>query len=115
MTDTFKTRDQLIQRALKELGVLLPGEAASAEDYDTVDDLIDPMVAELSAKSVYDVNDIDQIENEIFVPLSRILANIAGPEFGQAINDDAIKRDEGILRVIGSSRPSYEKQRGEYF
>lgn len=115
MTDLFKTRDQLIQRALKELGAVLPGEAASSEDYATVDDLIDPLVAQLSAESVYDINDIDQIENAAFVPLARLLANIAGPEFGQPINDQAIDRDEGILRVIGSSRPSYEKQTGEYY
>jgi hypothetical protein len=115
MADLFKTRDQLIQRALKELGALLPGEAAAPEDYATVDDMIDPLVAQLNSDTVYYVQDPDQIELDAFMPLARLLANVCGPEFGAPINDDAKTRDEAILKRIGSTRPTFEAQRVDYF
>lgn len=115
MTDTSKTRDQLIERALKEIGALLPGEAAAAEDYATLDDLIDPLFEQLSSDTIYTVNDADAIELDAFLPLSRLLANMAGPEFGAPINDQAKARDEGILRRISSSKPTYLPLKTDYF
>lgn len=110
-----KTRDELIQQALLSIGAILPGEAPAPEDYEVVDNLIDPMVAQLESESVYALQNADAIEMEAFLPIARILANTAGPHFGAAINDDAKKRDEAILRKVGSTRPTYEALRTDYF
>lgn len=115
MTDFFKTRAQLKERAAKDLGVLLPGEALSTEDNETLEGLIDPLMAQLSADNVVDVPDTEEIALEYFLPLASLLANMAGPDFGSPVNDDAKRRDEATLRRIVSTRPTYDVAEGSYF
>jgi hypothetical protein len=107
MVDTVKTRAQLIERAAAAIGVKEPGEALSSEDYDAFDNLVDPLIAQLSADGIYYVNDADEIPVEIFIPLANLLGNMAGPDFGSPVNDQAQARDEGILRRLASTKPTY--------
>jgi hypothetical protein len=115
MVDTVKTRDQLINRALKSLGIIEAGEAPAAEDYSTVDDMIDPLLAQLAVDSIVYIGDSDEIPLEYYEPLARLLANNCGPDFGSAINQDAKIRDEQLLRRLSSQRPTYEVLKTEYF
>lgn len=115
MTDFFKTRDQLKERAAKDLGVILPGEALSTEDDETLDGLVDPLIAQLAADEVVYIGNIEEIELEYFLPLASLLANMAGPDFGSPVNDDARKRDEATLKRISSTRPKYGVAEGSYF
>lgn len=115
MVDTVKTRAQLIERAGIALGLVQPGEALSSEDYDTLDDLVDAVLAQLAADEIIYVGNPEEILLEIFLPLSSLIANYAGPSFGSPINDDARRRDEGALRRINSSRPTYATFAGTYF
>lgn len=108
MTDTSKTRDQLIERALKSIGVLEPGEAPSAEDYDTIDDLIDPLIAQLAEDSIATIQDPDNIELALFIPLARLLANAAGPDFGSPINEEAKRIYQRELRRLSNTRATDE-------
>jgi hypothetical protein len=107
MVDTVKTRAQLIERAGAAIGVKEPGEALSSEDYNTLDNLVDPLIAQLSADQIYYVDDADAIPVEIFIPLANLLGNMAGPDFGSPVNDDAKARDERTLQRIASTRPTY--------
>jgi hypothetical protein len=115
MTDTTKTRAQLIERAGINLGLVQPGEALSSEDYNTLDNLVDPLVDQLSADNVIYVQDRDAIETELFMPLAAVLANYAGPSFGSPINDAAMMRDEGTLRRINSTKPTYTPLQVDYY
>lgn len=115
MADTVKTRAQLIQRALKNIGIIEPGEAPSSEDYATVDDLIDPLIAQLAADQIAYISDSDAIELEYYMPLARLLGNAAGPDFGSAINEQAKAIDEQILRRLTASKPTYETLKVSYF
>lgn len=115
MVDTSKTRVQLIERALKSLGQLDPGEAPSPEDYATVDDLIDPLVAQLAADEVVYIQDTDTIELEYYLPLARLLANAAGPDFGSPVNIEAKRMDEAELRRLTATKPTYQPTKAEYF
>lgn len=108
MVDIVKTRTQLVHRALGVIGALEPGEAPSSEDYDTVDDLVDPLIAQLSADQVIYIDDANAIPVEFFMPLANLLGNMAGPGFGSAINEDAKIRDERTLKRMASTRPTYE-------
>lgn len=108
MVDTVKTRVQLIQRAARKLALTESGEAPSTEDYDTFDGLVDPLIAQLSADGIYYVDDDDAIDVAIFEPLASLLANMAGPDFGSPVNDEAKIRDEKTLRRIGSTKPTYQ-------
>lgn len=115
MTDTFKTRDQLKERAALSLGVIEPGEALSAEDNDTFDGLIDPLLAQLADDQIVYIGDPDNIELAYFLPLARLLANMAGPDFGSPINDGARRMDETTLRRLTSTKPTGEVMKTEYF
>lgn len=115
MADTIKTRAQLVHRALSAIGALEPGEAPSPEDYSTVDGLFDPLIAQLSEDQIIYIDDPEEIPVAIFLPLANLLGNMAGPDFGSAVNDDAKLRDENTLRRLAATKPSYEPIAGEYF
>ncbi|WP_375790877.1 hypothetical protein ACE102_33720 [Bradyrhizobium sp. vgs-9] len=115
MVDTVKTRTQLKERAAKNLAVIEPGEALSAEDDDTFDGLVDPLIAQLAADDIIYIQDSDAIEVELFLPLARLLANIAGPDFGSPINEDAKRSDEALLRRLAAATPTYAALKVDYF
>lgn len=107
MVDTVKTRAQLIERAAAAIGVKEPGEALSSEDYDALDNLVDPLIAQLAADGIVYISDSEEIPVEFFVPLANLLGNMAGPDFGSPVNDDAQARDERTLRRLSSTQPTY--------
>ena len=115
MTDLTKTRAQLIERAGINLGLVQPGEALSSEDYNTLDNLVDPVIEQLSADNVIYIQDSEAVDPSVFLPLAAIIANQAGPSFGSPINDQALARDYGALRRIGSSQPTFETLQTDYF
>lgn len=115
MADTFKTRDQLKQRAAKDLGIIEPGETLSTEDDETFDGLVDPLIAQLAVDQIAYISDSEQIELELFLPLARLLANIAGPDFGSPINEAAKQQDEQALRRLTSTKPTGETLKAKYF
>jgi hypothetical protein len=82
-----KTRTELIHRTLRNLGVLPQGQSPSAEESQSIDDLIDPTLAELKVRQVtlVDISG-EAIDDEFFMPLGRIMAAAAAPEFGQDQN-----------------------------
>lgn len=113
MVDTTKTRTQLIHRALAAIGALEPGEAPSTEDYNTMDNLVDPLLAQLVADDVIYIDDSNAIPVAYFVPLANLLGNVAGPDFGSPVNDEARIRDEATLKRITSTRPTYTVAKGD--
>lgn len=115
MVDVTKTRLQLINRAADNLGLRQPGEALSSEDYDTLDNLVDPVIAQLLADRIVYIDDADAIEVSMFLSLAAILANVAGPSFGAPINDAAMARDRATLLRITSTDPTYAASEGEYY
>ncbi len=115
MVDTVKTRTQLIHRALAAIGALEPGEAPSTEDYNTMDNLVDPLIGQLAADEIIYIQDSEEIPVEYFIPLANLLGNMAGPDFGSPVNDEAQKRDEGTLRRLASTRPTYVPLRQQPF
>lgn len=105
-----KSRSELVNRALADLGALPVGQTASTQEYASVDNLVDPLVASLSERDIYYVSDTSAIEDAAFIPLGRCLAWAAAPEFGlhgdaalAALNEQA----ERHLKAIGSEPPSY--------
>lgn len=115
MVDVFKTRSQLKERAAKNLAIIEPGETLSTEDDETFDGLIDPLIAQLAVDEIVHISNSEEIELEYFLPLARLLANIAGPDFGSPINEPAKLKDEAELKRITSTRPTYEVQKGNYY
>lgn len=116
MPEITKTREQLIERAATELGVLTSGEALSDEDSDTFDNLVDPLVRSLSLDNVVTIGDVEEsIEAEFFLPLARLLANEAAPAFGQQYSRDVKLENERQLRRLSAARPTGEALKAVYY
>lgn len=86
-----KTRAELIERALFNMGILAVGQVISAEDVQKMDGYVDPTVSLLSGLQIYYVADAGSagptggdIENEAFFPLADYLAMKAAVGFNLA-------------------------------
>jgi hypothetical protein len=114
------TRADLIYRALRNLGALPQGQTADADTYTAVSDLIPGLLAELEARDVLYIKDIDtyDLEDKYLQPLGHILAWRAAPEFGAA-NDQALAalatQAELHIKNMESQRPTYAIMPGQYF
>ena len=115
MVDVSKTREDLIYRAATEVGALASGQSLSAEDYETIDNLVDPLVQQLSFDGVVHVQDTDAIQPEHFIPLARLLANESAIGFGQAYSRDIKIANETILQRLTAMRPTYETLESDFF
>jgi hypothetical protein len=106
-----KTRADLVHRALKNLGVLPQGQTPSAEEYNSVNALIDPMTEELIGRDIVFIESPEAIEDRYFLALGHVLAGQAAAEFGMQ-NDQAIAarmvKGEHDLEKIASTRPTYQ-------
>ena len=69
-------------RAWRNLGVLPQGQVPSDEEFDSVNDLVTPMLEDLSAWNICFVPDLEAIEDEKFLALGHILADRKSSEFG---------------------------------
>jgi hypothetical protein len=96
-------RTALIHRVLRNLGALPQGQSPNAEEMQSIDDLIDPTVANLINRNIMRNVDPDFLEDEFFIPLAHCVAAVAAPEFGQA-QDQAIwllkERAEADLKYM---------------
>lgn len=106
-----KTRQDLVNRALKNLGVLPDGQVAEAQDYNSVDALIDTTIEDLIARDVTFVDDVNAIEEKVFMPLGLILAWNCAAEFGQSDNAAiaalAQKAEKDLIQ-IQSEGPTFD-------
>lgn len=112
------TRSDLIYRALRNLGALPQGQTPSAEEYQSISDLIDWTIAELEKRDVVYIKDVDNLEEEFVLPLGNIVAWKAAPEFGAASDQTLLAlatQAELYLKKMESRRPTRELIEGDYF
>lgn len=115
-----RTRSDLVLEILDKLGVIAAGQTPGVEDTTRVDELIPAALETLAADEVVYVADPNSINAAYFEPLSYVIAYMAREKFG-VVGEEAInlknKNDENvaILKRITRGRPTYERQRAEYF
>ena len=113
-----KTRIELVHRGLKNLGVLPQGQTPSAEEFNSVDDLVDSVIEDLIARDIYYLQDADAVPEEAFMPLGHVLAWASAAEFGSQA-DAALaalaQKAEIDLKKIQSTRPTYQVLAANYF
>jgi hypothetical protein len=112
---TTKTRPELIDGVLKELGVLGVGQAASAEDVDAIDGLIDPALADLEGQEVIRLQDSDEFPLTVFNQLVHYIAELAAPGYGRPANEGVKQLAMQQMRVAARGGPTYETMHSEYF
>lgn len=104
----MRTRESLVYRVAKFLGVVVVGEALGAVEYSSIDDEIPSIVANLNSRGVVYIPDEEEIEDEIFDPLARIIAAKVCTDFGISLDkmpgfEEEPRRSEMELRAIGRS------------
>ena len=116
-----QNRAALVYRALRNLGALPQGQTPSAEEYDSVDDLVVPVLAQLKALEIVTVRDPDAIDDAVFLDLGHVLADAARSEFGNLGTADAqelaalSEKSKGNLKIISSRSPTYATLRADYY
>lgn len=107
-----KTRAELINQGLQNLGVIAEGQSISDQEVDKMDAIVDPALAELARLDIYYVQDAGSIgptdgaiEDEAFLAVADYIANRACASFNlpadqklQALASLA----EGKLRTISA-------------
>jgi len=111
----MKTREELVLRALQELGVVGSGQAAASEDEQFVDAEVEPMFDNLASRDVWQWGDPDQIDDNAFVHLAKWLANSVARGFGQTPDENLRLSLEQSLRQLKPLFLSGQPQRAEYF
>ncbi len=115
MPSDIKTLTELTTEALGILTGLDPAQDPAAEDLETIGVYVDPLMAQLAKDEVVYIDNTDEIPVEYFLPLARLLANVAGPRFGSPMNPAAKMADENALRAMTSSRPTYAPLKAVYY
>lgn len=110
-----KTREQLRNKAYDIIVGGDAGQTPSSEDASAIDGYIDPVVAELATEGAAYISDTDNIEDELFVPLAKLVANAASDEFGAQSNPQVQLIYTNRLRVLTRQTPGYGPQQAEYF
>lgn len=114
MADT-KTLIELKTEAFGILTGVDPSQPIAVEDLDTIGVYVDPLLAQLAQDEIVSIPDSDEIPNEYFLPIARLLANAAGPRYGSPMNPDAKETDERALRRLTAARPTYETMQAVYY
>lgn len=98
---------------------ILTGEDAfnspAPEELDAIGMYVDPLLEQLAADEIVYIGDSNAIPDKYFLPLARLLANVAGPRFGSAMNEQAKQTDEATLRRLTAGKPTYEVLKATYF
>jgi len=115
MRSMTKTREQLVNRALGVLGVVAAGQIANAEDSAIIDEAVEPVLADLSARGIYSYGDPDNIEDAAFDQLAVCIANARARDFGGQYSEETRRIAESRLRILTQAYLSGQPVKVEYF
>jgi hypothetical protein len=110
-----RTRAQLVAKALSILQEEGSGQPLSNEDKTVVDDAVEPLAAELASSEVLLIGDLEAIDDDVFLPLARMLANEVGDDFGRPYSEDYRALQERRMKRVTASSPTYAPQTTDYF
>jgi hypothetical protein len=110
-----KTRNELVIRALKELGVVGSGQTAEAEDFDEIDKAVEPVMSDLATRDIWVWGDPDQYDDDAFDHLAVLLANARARAFGAQPDEQKRLMAELRLRGLKPTILSGRTQEIEYF
>lgn len=111
----MKSREQLVNRALLELGVVGAGQTAAAEDYQVIDQAVEPVMSDLATRDIWQWGNPDEYDEDAFEHLAVLLANAKARPFGVEPSEETRLRAEGRLRQLRPYDLSGQRQTAEYF
>lgn len=110
-----KTRVELVRRAWALLFKPSDGETPDAADLKLIDDLVEPVVAQLYTSEIVAIGNPDEIDDHIFLPVAAYLANEAAPEFAQSKSEDARAIAEREIKRATAVNSFAQPLQAEYF
>ncbi len=110
-----KTRAEIQFKALAILTGGDVGQDPSAEDATALDGYIDSEAAEINADGTTYIDDVDALNDELFIPFAMLVANAASDEFGGKYDEQKAIRMRNRIRVISRPTPGYGPQIAEFF
>ena len=104
-----KTEDDIVDRVASDLSLVGSGLSAEAEEDADIRQRLTTIVAELNARKVLYVPDLDAVPDEVFEPLVEYVVLKAGPGYGrpaaaQAELDAIEDRMRDITRSVAPRR-----------
>ena len=109
-----KTADNLDYEVAAILGKAVAGEALGQPEYDTIDNNIDPVLAEI--ENIVYVGDRDDIPDRYFQTIARLVAVHSAAKFSNAPVDLVeVTKHENRLRDLAASQPTYQTQKAVYY
>jgi hypothetical protein len=111
----MKTVDDLVNRAIGILNEDGAGQPVADEDAELVKGYADDLLPQLLASGIVTLYPGQQIAEEIFTPLARMLANEAGPEFGRPRDQGIFDNSELQIRRVLANSVVPDRRRQEYF
>jgi hypothetical protein len=110
-----KTRIELVNRALSELGVVGAGQTAAAEDFEVIDQAVPPVMGDLATRDIWVWGDPDAYDDDAFDHLAVLLANARARAFGAPPDEQKRLLAEARLRGLKPTILSGRTQEIEYF
>lgn len=110
-----KTQAELVAKALSILQEEGTGQSLAAEDTTLVNDAVVPLTDELAATGVLRIGSLDEIEDAVFLPLARMLANEVGDDFGRPYSEDYRLVQERRIRKVTATGPLYTTLETDYY
>jgi len=117
------TYPEFILSIMEEMGVYNSGQTVEAEDEQTITRRVGPKLAELNKRGVCYVQDINDIDDELALPLVKIMAAECASAFNLDVNKTQILMATGgfdgqaetILRQVTSLRRTGQTLRQDRF
>lgn len=111
----MQSRQQLVLRALQELKVVGAGQPAAAEDAKIANDEVQPMLANLASRNIWQWGNPDSIDDDAFLHLAKWLANSIATAFGLPADENMRLLAEQNLRELKVTIRSGRQQTVDYF
>jgi hypothetical protein len=111
-----KTREQLISQIAEELKILGSGQVLSIEDRAKIEDVIEPVMAELTTRDIIGGIDLSAIPLEFFIPLGQIIARHAAIPFGMTDQEMQVyvaNAASAEARILAMTLPRATGQRAQ--
>ena len=103
---TTKTRAELVRKIAENVSLAQPGEVLAAEDFATINDVIDPAIEMLAKLDIAYIGNVEEIDPEYFLPLADWIADKVKGSYNKAGDQTLVQladRADTDMRVL--SRP----------
>lgn len=108
-----KTAENLIYEVAGILRIAVAGEALGSIEHDTINDCIDPVLAEI-ADIVY--CDRDDIPDRYFQTIARLVSVHAAAKFsGATVDLEVVKQHEARLQYLAAPTATYATLKAVYY